>query len=315
MPLITLDSNELLMELINNSNPDADPNFDVTNLQMVGDPVKLTIGDVTNFNTNLKVSGINGVYKGSAILTYRRLDVALLTRGISVRVYKYSPVVPVATQARLVFTLYDLLPDLNQMYGFNFTEMDFADRQFVVTTNSPQIDGKYSVLVKCPVKPTSKSYFGTLNIVWVQRQPSLTDMLAGNKKNLTGRLYPNGNLFPDTRKPQGEWQAWGGDSSKVAASKSWNLLAPSIQIGVGSANADVASIICQLWKFTGQRDWSTKSHTTERGLGGLTMLNVKLPHKAYPEANSAQYNRAIIIPALADSWFMGNIILHYNVQV
>lgn len=311
MPIITLDSDELLMDLINRSNPDADPNFDVTNLKF-GDPTKITLGDVTNFNTSLKAVGINGVYKGSSVLNYRRLDVALLARGISVRVYKYSPVVPVPRQARLVFTLYELLEDINRTYGFNFTERDFADRSFLVSTASPMIDGKYSVLVKCPVKTTSKSYVGTLNVVWVQGKPNLGDMLAGNKKSLTGRLYPGGNLFTPERKPQGEWQAWGGDSTFTAEKYKWEAMDARVSVSLNTANLTIASILRQLWKFTGNREWSTKSHTTAFGIGGLTLLKVALPNKLYPEADSAQYNRAIIIPALSESWFTGNIILHYN---
>lgn len=311
MPIISKSSKAQVLELLNTTNPTRPVIFDETSVKF-GTPTKLTVGDVTNFNSNVKVTGNGGVYVGSKKADYRRMDVAILTRGISVRIAKKRPV-ELQTQARKMYTLYELLPELNKKYGLNFTQDDFPDVTFSASIKNPTVDGKVYHTIEVTVKETSLGYFGKLNITWIDAVPSLADKITDANRALNTRLYPGGNDFSGSRKPQGEWQLYGYDAVAAVTPAQIETWPSTSLVAVNSTDPKVVAFIQWLNDKDDRYTWSAGSHTVEGGLGGLNWFRYVLPNDSIPEANSIDYNRAIVIPSVATSWFSGKLIIHYEV--
>lgn len=231
---------------------------------------------------------------GKVTVKYRKIDLTSLLKGINLLMTDWyaSTQIPAANwQANFV-----------AKFGIS---VDAADWTYTGAVNS-------GTPVSTTIKATSLCYKGTVLISWTRQVQPLGSMLTDANRALVGRLYPGGNDFTTPgRKPTGELQLYAQDASAIGATI--NAYAAVSNVPVGETAAIVLTLIDWLNANTGRTNWSTSASTVDGGIGGLTWYKYTLPNAAIPDANSAKFNRCLVIQGIAGSWFSGKLILHFNV--
>lgn len=283
----------MLYDLIEKSNPGFKVSYPVGSV-VFGVPSAITIKpeDPYKNDTTVRVTPAPGTTGfGGINVNYRRVDLSVRFKGMSLKITNW--------QSSNNMTSAVWVPFVAEKYGISVTTDDITAAGVNNNTN-----------VQMAVKATSLCYKGTVTVNWSKTLQPLNLIITDANKALTGRLYPGGNDFTTPgRKPQGEFQLYAQDASAIAATLEAHAVGG---VAVGSGVASVLAIIDWLNGNSGQTYWSTASHTTVGGLGGLSWYRYTIPHAAIPEANSAKYNRCLVIQSITGSWFTGKLILHYN---
>lgn len=326
MQLYPKTSAELVLDLIAASNTNL-PFPLTTNNVFVGPPTAITVVPPSIANTSARLSSKpSSGYSGSKIIQYRRVNLADLFKNITPNVRKYSATGEAGSNP---FTVYTLLPYLNEIYGLKLTTDDVVDQTFPAYTTITEGGVQKRVSsVNMLAKSTSQAYTGGVLIRTQAGQRDLSSAIT--KGELLGRVYPGGNDFVANTKDRLDIIGYGIDFSElmngIPATGSiarLNYFNASYSIGVATvvvANAhwDVINTINQTLGLSLKTGAGGAMGTATPGdrwnLYGATSVTVTLPNAAYPEANSKDYNRLVVItPTVSNSWAVGRIYLHYNV--
>lgn len=284
---------DLLYQLIEYSNPGFTAEFPKGTVQF-GNPVVATIiaGDAYKTDTVVNVSSAPGAGKvGNKDIRYRRIDLPTLFRSMVLRLTDYyaTAALPEA-QWRSSF---------RARYGINIPDIDFI-------TGGGIGAGPTTI----QIKTTSLCYKGSFPLSWTKSVRPVTDVITDANRALPGRLYPGGNDFTTPGlKPSGEFMVYCQDASEIKALLD-SLAAQSSPV---ASDGVTTSLVNFLLNNTARTDWNANTATAAGGLTGGWWYKYTLPNAAIPEANSAKYNRCIVIQSWASSWFTGKIIIHYNV--
>lgn len=297
-----LPARDMVYDLINESNPGL-PQPLTAAVALLGTPTAITPGGGDYRNTQIKLiaNGDSQVYIGKKTLAYRRIDLSALFRGMEIKIKKKSSREP-GSSGSFMYTLYELLDDINAKYGLSLTTDDFVDAS-ITRSAAVGADGYYYGQANLVCKPTSLAYIGSVVVKWESDALPFSEVVGNGI--LDGRSWPGGNDFPVGREPQGEYLFYGVDCSPQAATlNSWS--------SPGANNTGTQSFIEWLNSEVGSELLYNVAHTTLNGVSGLTRIRYTLPNAALPEANSAQFNRAMVFLSQEGSWFSGKMIFHYN---
>lgn len=306
----------LVYDLINEANPTlAKP---VSELNTVlGVPAVIASAVFPAPNTTITLSNAPGTvdYIGRQTVKYRRLDLSRMFRGITATVVKYAPKSVGASAGTVMFTVYELLNDINKLYGLKLTEDDINTGNIV--RGSTQEGGQYTTTVTVTTKATSLGFVGNFALKWVNTPQSIADMITNT--DLDGRLFPGGNVFDENHKPICDSVSFGVDCTSDLLATFVNTAQFGKQgIGWNQWGNIYPQVICPLLrKLTGMDKWrftSTGSYQTFNGeLAGWTHALYQLPHAAFPEGNSRFYGWVMVIFAPDDcTWASGAFVLHFN---
>jgi hypothetical protein len=287
----------LLYDLIEDSNPGFQAAFPLNKIQF-GAPAVKTIdpADPYKRDTTCIVSPKQGSgLVGSKTISYRRIDVGSLFRNMVVQIQTYY------ASTTLPKTIWQA--EVNSRFGIVTLPADWNNISSGIAANTVYTGTTLSGLC----------YKGTLTLQWVPGKRPASDLIPDAKVALVGRTYPAGNDFTTPgRKPVGEWQVYGVDFSPQGAAN----LEPNSAVtafAAGFTSAGMTSLLNFLNANTGRTNWSNKDSTIDGGICGLTWYKYTIPSASVPEANSARFNRVMVIQGVAGSWFSGKILLHYNV--
>ena len=288
------DQIDILYDLIERSNPGFTAQYPKGTVQFTTvTSVALIPGDPYKTDTSILVSAVPG---GSALgrqtVRYRRIDFATIFRNMKLTLNDYS-----ATTTLAVATW---KASFAQKFGINIPAADISNTG-ALSNNT---------LTNITVVATSSCYKGTVQLTWTNGPRPFPSLITDSNRALTGRLYPGGNDFTTPgRKPQGEFMAFCQDAS---------LLSTQLEAMTNGTQPDASPLMAAVadWlnSSTSRTDWSPKnSNGNVGGIGALNWFRYTLPNAAVPEANSAKFNRCLVIQSTALSWFAGKIIIHYKV--
>jgi len=242
----------------------------------------------------VKAAG-SGSMIGQQTVYYRRIDISKLFKGRTLTLK-----VPYAMGTTAI-TRAQALDFAAQQFGIriptddvNFTSWSFP------ANNSLSIVG------------TSPCFKGTL-IIRVERDKQLLSSVVGDR-TFAGRSWPDAMIdVGDGTKPQGELLLYDIDysSQKSVLNNLSSGTVPDVNTTGSLAAAMNAVPNNSGYAFGNQRC------DTPPGILLARATRYTLPNAAIPEANSAQYNRCVVIENVDypqyPSWWAGKIILHYNV--
>lgn len=322
MAIYTVPPKQEVYDLINEANPTLTKPVSQTNV-LLGTPVPIPDTIWPASNTQIMVTPAGGSYDfvGRKNLPYRRRDLNKLFRGISVQVAKFASKGMDAAQD-VVFTVYELLPDVNRLYGLNLTQDDIESANIV--RGNTQEGGMYTTSVVVQTKPGSLAYIGSFSLKWINARLNLADMITVT--DLPTRLWPGGNLFDESHKEILTGQFYQFD---VSSSNWWNYEAG--YNGAAFARQQIPTISGSWGKIMGEKiapllnqlsggtrwHWSAETtYLTDPGqLAGMDFAVYQLPAADYPAANERFYSWVLVIFAPDDCpWACGDIVLHYNKQ-
>ena len=282
---------DLLYDLIEESNPGFKSKFSQSDY-ILDSVTAYTPGTGEIQNTTIRCRAKpGGRALGSKTLKYRRIAMASILRGVTVKLTNWAPTT--------TLTIAEVLTTINAMYGLTLVPSD-------IPATSTITQGNVNLGVT-----GSNCYTGIIALNWTKGKRNLSDAITAvnGSSNLNGRLWPGGNTFGGARKPQGDFATYGADLSSQSATLNGLIASGTATTGV----AWLTNVATELNAQYGSSFFSSNAATTQGGMGGLTYAKVTLPNAAYPDANSAKYNRAIVLTAAADSWFQGKLYLHFNV--
>lgn len=313
MPFYKKPSKDLVYDLINEANPQLAIPASAVNVTL-GTPSVISGGSWPANNTKISLSPApaTGDFIGRQDVNYRRLDLSALFRGQTILIKKFKSVTS-SSAGTLMYTVYQLLADINVRYGMNLTQDDVNDAN--ILRGSTLEDGQYTTTITVTTKATSLGYTGSFSLKWLNTKQALEDMVT--VRELGGRLYPGGNDFSGAHKEILSLAAYGIDFGGALrrVNSTWN--------GASVAARPIASAE-QPWAKASLDDINVKcgtsykctvggSYQTVGEFYGMNYTIVTLPHANYPDANSADFNRLIIITAPADCpWAVGELYLHVN---
>lgn len=319
MQLFPKTSAELVIDLITASNSSL-PFPLTTTSAYVGPPTVIPVVAPSIANTSARLSSKPGSgYIGSKVVQYRRVNLTDLFKNVTPNIRKYSYAGEVGSYP---FTIYNILPFLNDIYGLKLTTDDVNDASFPAysTITEGGVSKKVSS-VTMTAKATSTAYTGSVLIRTQAGQRELSSAIT--KGELTGRLYPGGNDFVTVTKDRLNCISYGMDFSElmntsVANYPRWeyfNGLAIGGQNNWSDAQQPVFDAIKAVLGIPLANGLIPPIPASTRwSLQGAATAVVTLPNAAYPEANSKDFNRlAIVTPAAGNTWAAGRMYLHFNI--
>jgi hypothetical protein len=277
---------ELLLKLINESNPGLLELRDLVNTRL-GPPTVRTPGAGEIQNTSIELYALPGsFYIGKKIVTYRRIDLAKLFANMTLELDTWTAGnLPRPTWVALI----------NEKYGLALTEEDMGIYGAMSETTNTLTVG-----------PSSLAYVGNFRVRYVKGKRAMDQILT---------LDRYAGLYWDSSYVQGKPLLtpvnFGLDYSRF-----FNI--DTITNGItlndsGAFYSEVRTLIDWFNKCSGMTLSLAVDNALPNGVKGLTMSRFTLPNANVPEANSAKYNRVLVISSRTTSWFGGKILLHYNV--
>lgn len=290
---------------------------------LLGTPVPIPDAVYPASNTTIVATPAGGStdFIGRKPLKYRRRDLSKMFRGINVRVAKYASK-GTDSATGVVFTVHELLADINRLYGLNLSTDDLENGD-IVRGNTLE-GGVYTTTVVVNVKATSLAYIGTFGLKWVNARQQLNEMITVT--DLPGRLWPGGNIFDGNHKDIYNSATYGAD---ISSSNWWTyhagyngaafdrMVIPTTTAPWGSIMRN--KIVPLIKQITGNEMWkfdTTSNYATEAGqLNGMEFAVYQLPSTKYPEGNDRFFTWAMVIYIPEDCpWACGELVLHYNKQ-
>lgn len=290
MPLFTKPSKALVYDLINEANPTLPIAVSEANTKL-SDPSAATVPGNAAMNTAINVISSSNDYIGRKQLNYRRLSLNNLFRGMTVQVNKYSA--NQAAAGSVVFTLYQLLPIINTLYGLNLGEDDFANVN--ILRGSAQENGFYTSTTSITAKATSLGYIGSFQLKWRSAPQDLESMITVT--DLAARLFPGGNTFDGAHATVVSNMSYGIDWTSFIAGGAWDGFPGNMVAGGNTPNFG-NRFVTELNRLYGKGlvgsynnapayaylDWGTRVYD----------LSTQAGRDAAPLANSKYYNRVLI---------------------
>lgn len=314
---------QMLVDLINEGNPDLPFDIDTTNFDFTS-PVVYTDPD-GDHNTRVRViAKPESPYVGNVLLTYRRLDLGDLFQGITPVVHRWIENSYDGYGSQNI-QLHDLLPLYSKKYGITLEPSQIVSRTMYESYGVP--DGRP---VQLTATADSLVFIGRTDVLWRLGKRTLGDLIQVDE--LDGREYPNGNDFtdPDSRKTYLTPFTYPVDHSmeNEQANKVLRYIGTggtNLRTTAGSGSTKHLSqllmdmINAQLPTDVGFRiEASGVSYTRPVTDGtvsitGLVAYRAALPHDDYPEANAEFFNTMAVIKIPEDCpWGTGDIYIHYN---
>lgn len=186
MPLYAGKDIDLLIAAINRDNPQLPWKLNATDF-IYSKPVKYTVANLQDHNTQIRVTAKEtSPYRGNVLLTYRRIDLAILFRSQRMELKKF-----IASNASMTKAQY--IPLLNIKYGLN---LDPAQ-----VTGANLAGSRQTQTATLTVVDTAYQFTGAISLVWTQdlEELGLDVMTTGE---LAGAVWPNGVAMFD---PEGTY--------------------------------------------------------------------------------------------------------------
>lgn len=275
---------DVLLKLINESNPQLVEARDLVN-SLIGAPVARTPGAGEIQDTSVSIYATDqSFYIGKRSLTYRRIDLGKFFANTVVELDLWLS----TNMSPAIF-----VQEVNKKYGLALLESDISTNQ----------RGQSAGLQTMSIVSTSLLYKGTFNFRWLMGKRTINEIF--------GSVRPAGL----------KWDVGYVEGKPIATLVGFGVdytgqIGTINQLAVNTALANSAfarALITKLNSYTGLALDTSKDHTLVGGLSGLTITKVTLPSDNAVEANSAKFNRVLVITALPTSWFCGKFLLHYNV--
>lgn len=308
----TLQSKSLVLALVRASNPNLPlPLLDNDVRFGIPEDIVTPSGSIVNTQVALFPKHNSG-YIGKTKVKYRRINLTTLFRSIAPILYVYSNK-PVSMSP---FTLYQLLPHLNKKYGLGLTEDDVVSISFPIgNITTPGFLGVRTSTVKITTKPTSLAYVGSITLRWVYTEQTLPDMTPIYE--IPGREFPGGNVFNAAHERVINSLGFGIDFTAVEEYfAEINNFSGLFLIGHPSFALGQQAVLDYLNLYTGMNFTVGQAFVDEpMNLYGATTKTYVLPHADVSEANSNDFNRAIVIipkTGVPLAKIAGKLILHYN---
>jgi hypothetical protein len=288
------DQIDILYDLIEKSNPGFKAQYPKGTVSF-GTPANATVIKTDPYKTDTSIlvyPAPGSTTLGQQTIRYRRIDLNVILRNMTLTLNDYfaTTQLPVATwKASFV-----------KKYGLNIPASDMS---YGVALNS-------GVTVSVPIIAGSLCYKGTLSLTWTQGPRTMADLITDANRALVGRSYPAGNNFAGGVKQLGEFLTYAQDFSAVAASL--NTVPATWTAPAGQNTAAFLEVIAELNRLCPDVAWSNAVHTVQGGTTSLLWYRYALPNAAVPEANSDKFTSLVMIPAQPDSWWRGNLYLHYG---
>lgn len=283
-----------LLGLINTSNPGLKVPLTTAMLRSLV-PTAVTPGTGQIQDTSLvllSLPGNVGQYIGKQTVYYRRINLTNLYRSMTLTLDNY---IGSTTMTAAQFCQY-----FNAKYGTELVTTDFTNTSFASGTS-------YTVSIVA----TSLCYEGSFTFKWTQGVPYMTQVITNQV--LTGKLYPGGNTFGGSRKPQADVLSYGLDCSGI---RTQLLALPSsvtpTPTNWQTANSNYSQILGFLKQNLPNLNLSGVDSATQGGLANLVLTRYTLPSASSPAANSNKFAYVTQIAAAAGSWFQGTFYLHFN---
>ena len=297
-------TDQLVFDLIEESNPGFKATFDITKLAL-GSLAVIPVDPTDPFkrDTKIRVSGKPGSdVIGIKDITYRRINLRTLMNGMG------------AIVSRIYSATGNLTPaqwqsEINRLMGVKIPSASWSTGIAVPSTPAwtPGSPGSYNLALN----GGDLCYVGTVPFTYIAGKRMASDIL-GNEPVVNGRLWPGGNNFGAGSKPRGEFLAYGMDFSEI---NNLAMIPGPVTIAVGANNFVTDAILARLQAQSPEYNWANLIHTTPGGILGTVWTRVTLPNAAVPEANPA-YKYCWYIPAPSTgSWWVGKLIFHFNDQV
>lgn len=299
---------QAVVDLINTANPDLPFPIDATNF-VFSTPTAITTTDGSGNNTSIRISAKKSSgYKGQVTVQYRRIDLNVLFRGVSVGITRYVQSGNMDLAA--------LIPLLNEKFGLNLTSnpTDFSLSGVWGSANSGEIRNLIPAA-------TNLHYVGSLPLSWTQGLPDLSlDVVKVTQ--LSGAQWPGGNDFTGDRTRQGEFMLYAMDATEIGSQ-----LETMGTLGTNFTLTTYSSVTTQLVNWINTQDPSVRAIFTassgnyDFSLWGKAAVRISLPATpaqiaAYPflEAAKPGYNRVLILLGIAPTYGgpVANIPLFYN---
>lgn len=176
MPLYAGKDIDLLIAAINRDNPAMTWKLNATDF-IYSKPAVYEVPNVLDHNTQIRVTAKeSSPYRGNVILTYRRLDLAVLFRSQKLELKRFVKDATWMTPATYI-------PLVNQKYGLNLDVTKLTAGNFY--------GGWQSYTRPIVMSELSYQYVGTINLYWSQDLEELgLDVLTQGE--LDGAKWPNG---------------------------------------------------------------------------------------------------------------------------
>jgi hypothetical protein len=276
---------DILLQLINESNPGLVEARDLVN-SLIGVPAARTPGAGEIQDTSVSIFATpESFYIGKRALTYRRIDVAKLFASTILELDVYYPSnLPVA----------NLVEEINKKYGLALLTSDFTIGNIASSGGAQPVT----------IAPTSLLYKGTMNVRWLRGKRTINEIFGSTRP--AGLKW---DVSHTEGKPIATLVGFGVDYTNQLTTI--NQIATTLTL-TSTVNAFVKALIAKLNGYTGLNLDLTKDHTVPGGLIGLTLTKITIPSDNAIEANSAKFNRVLVLSALPGSWFCGKFLLHYN---
>lgn len=175
MPLYIGKDIDLLIAAINRDNPQMTWKLTATDF-IYSKPVKYTVANQLDHNTQIRITAKeSSPYRGNVVLTYRRIDLAVLFRSQRMELKKF-------VKAGSVLTKQQSITLLNAKYGLNLDPTVLSMGNFNGNTQGQQLTITMGDL--------SYQYVGAIVCYWTQDLEELgLDILTTGE--LAGAVWPN----------------------------------------------------------------------------------------------------------------------------
>lgn len=277
---------DVLFQLVNESNPGLVEARDLVN-SLIGVPAARTPGAGEIQDTSVSIFATPAsFYVGKRAVTYRRIDLAKLFANTVVELDIWQNG---STMTPAIF-----VQEVNKKYGLALLESDIPAGN----------RGSQAGVQNMTINATSLLYKGTFVFRWSMGKRTINEIM--------GSVRPPGLRWDVNNvegKPIATLVGFGVDYTGQLATI--NQLATTVNL-TSTQNPFVKTLITKLNGYTGLNLDILKDHTQVGGLMGLAITKVTIPSDNAIEANSAKFNRVLVISALPGSWFCGKFLLHYN---
>lgn len=309
MPIFNKPSADLVYDLINQANPQLVKPATTVNTKL-GTPTVIATPGLNKLNTSIMLAAVpGGDYVGRKTVNYRRIDLAALTRGLTISIERYSANQNSTSSNAVVFTVYQLLPFINQRYGLNLTTDDIYDANILRGTTL--VNGMYVTSVTVTAKAGSLGYVGSFALKWMGAAQDISLMLAITE--LPARAFPGGNDFTDGHTLLNAL-TYGYDWTAIFQANPWYQYPGTSPHATAAINTTMAAVI-QYINTTFGTAFAPTFLFNQEGYAAFEVLT--LPSTKYPELNSEYYNRCLVFtPTSATAktqMGVGQMQLHFNV--
>lgn len=307
---------ELVFDLITAANPSLPFPLNST-LVSLGPVSAIAVVPPAIANTSVRINTKpNSPYIGNKVVQYQRINLANLFKDITPNIRKYSAT---GEAGQSPFTIYQLLSFINAQYGLNLSEDDVTNANFpAYSTITENGVSKRVSSVSMTAKATSQAFIGSVVVRTEAGKRELESMIT--KQELNGRTYPGGNDFTTTPKDRVNMAGYGIDFTEkmLTVFNGATYAAWLVNGALGAQAPDQTSWQQTVFDIINTKDGTAftlvgATPATRWNLKNIQAVNVALPSALYPEANSKDYNRMIVVTLGAGyTWGFGSIYMHYN---